>query len=985
MSAWTPEKSAAFREAFYDFLSHVRINSKELGGNTVLGDHIYRAQRIFLDAVFDALSEDIHDVYVLKSRQLGLSTISRALSLFWLGMHDGLQGAMVFDTAKNTANAKFEITTVLRKLPDSLKFPRIESSNRDGLILENGSQLQFMQAGVKDSKSAGGLGRSSGLNFSHSSELCSWVNAEGIKSFRQSLSETYPDRLYIWESPLALDTPIATPSGWTTMGKIEEGNEVFTPSGARCRVVGVSPVFINRKCYRITFSNGDQIVSDADHKWEVQERRWATNPQWKTKMVKTADLDTANHKIELPRSIELPDENLPIDPYLLGAWLGDGKSDQAAITTGDSDIAEMRAILESKGLVVGPTSKNNWRVGRFTVLGHRSKFSRMNLFGNKHIPSVYLRASENQRRELLAGLMDTDGHVSKENRRCEYCSIYPRLVDDVAELLASLGIRFSRSVLSEEGAVRMFPSGNEYACRRSERLRFSEDPSKKVFNLKRKADVHGVSRAVYQPRKTKFLQIVSVEPVDSVPVRCIEVDSPSHLFLAGRYMIPTHNTARGFNEWYKMWDEAEKDRDHKKTVFLGWWAKDNQIIEQGSADFSRYGTEPPNKVESARIDTVFEEYGWEVTQEQLAWYRKKIDPNQENDEDDEEDSHLTQEQPWCAEDAFQQTGSNFFQADKLTEATRSASSEAKPKTYKFWPGFDFVTCDMTSARTMREVEFRVWEEPATEACYVVAADPAFGRDERNNNSAAQVLRCYADGVDQVAEYASSTIMPHQFAWLLWTIIGYYGSSMPGCTVMFITEINGPGEEVWRQFQSTENIVRNGYLRQAARDRGIADIFNNARKYIYGRSDSMSSGSNFQFKTNGQNKVQLMEACRNFFHNGLLSVRSIDALDEMRTITRDGDSIGAEGSNRDDRTFALALGIRAWDERVRRAMVAGNRTKKAELAKINMSIEDQWNIFRASQLSSFFKEKATARLQHTQAIARQGWRNGGRQPPTGRRW
>lgn len=644
MSAWTPEKSVAFREAFYDFLSHVRINSKELGGNTVLGDHIYRAQRIFLDAVFDALSEDIHDVYVLKSRQLGLSTISRALSLFWLGMHDGLQGAMVFDTAKNTANAKFEITTVLRKLPDSLKFPRIESSNRDGLILENGSQLQFMQAGVKDSKSAGGLGRSSGLNFSHSSELCSWVNAEGIKSFRQSLSETYPDRLYIWES-----------------------------------------------------------------------------------------------------------------------------------------------------------------------------------------------------------------------------------------------------------------------------------------------------------------------------------------------------TARGFNEWYKMWDEAEKDRDHKKTVFLGWWAKDNQIIEQGSADFSRYGTEPPNKVESARIDTVFEEYGWEVTQEQLAWYRKKIDPNQENDEDDEEDSHLTQEQPWCAEDAFQQTGSNFFQADKLTEATRSASSEAKPKTYKFWPGFDFVTCDMTSARTMREVEFRVWEEPATEACYVVAADPAFGRDERNNNSAAQVLRCYADGVDQVAEYASSTIMPHQFAWLLWTIIGYYGSSMPGCTVMFITEINGPGEEVWRQFQSTENIVRNGYLRQAARDRGIADIFNNARKYIYGRSDSMSSGSNFQFKTNGQNKVQLMEACRNFFHNGLLSVRSIDALDEMRTITRDGDSIGAEGSNRDDRTFALALGIRAWDERVRRAMVAGNRTKKAELAKINMSIEDQWNIFRASQLSSFFKEKATARLQHTQALARQGWRNGGRQPPTGRRW
>jgi hypothetical protein len=641
MTAWTPAKVSAFRDGFYEFLNHVVISSKD--GRVRLGENLYRAQHMFYDTVFEALAEDIHEIFVLKSRQLGISTGTRALDLFWLGMHEGLRGSLVFDSAFNTAAARREIVESLQNLPKRLHFPGIKSDSRDALVLENDSWLMFRQAGTKNSRSGGGLGRSLGLNLSHGSEISSWASEEGVKSYRQSLSEEHEDRLYIWES-----------------------------------------------------------------------------------------------------------------------------------------------------------------------------------------------------------------------------------------------------------------------------------------------------------------------------------------------------TGRGYELWYRMWQEAKDDPYTKRTLFLGWWSKDNQAIPRSDARFSVYAAEPPNKRENERMDAVAKDYGWEITPEQLAWIRWKTDPSRDLDDEDPEDAITTQEQAWVEDDAFQQTGSAFFMADKLTAASARLIEEVKPQSFKFWPGLDFVTCDMRSATTRREVEFRMWEEPVSDSVYIVSADPAFGHDEKNNNSAVQVLRCYADGVDQVGEYASATIQPHQFAWLLWTLIGYYGSTRTGCRVYFIMEINGPGEEVWRQFQSTENIVRQGYLRTAAREKGIADIFQNAQKYIYTRSDSMVAGQSWQWKTNEQNKVQIMEACRNYFHNGAFLVRSMEMLEEMRTITRDGDSIGAENFNRDDRTFAAALGIRAWDERARRPMISGNRTKEAERAKRSLSIEDQWTIFQRNKLTDFFAVKERARLQMQSAAARSAWRAGSRRPQAGRR-
>lgn len=642
--AWNPTKVAAFREGFSEFLNHIYISSKETGGRTVLGESLYRAQHMFYDSILDGLSVDIHEFYTLKSRQLGISTGTRALSLFWLGIHDGLRGAMVFDSSFNTAAARREIEETLDNLPKSLGFPAIKSRNRDALVLENDSWLLFMQAGTKNSRAGGGLGRSLGLNFVHASEISSWANEEGVTSFRQSLAETYPERLYIWES-----------------------------------------------------------------------------------------------------------------------------------------------------------------------------------------------------------------------------------------------------------------------------------------------------------------------------------------------------TARGYNTWYRLWSEAKDDPYTKRTLFIGWWAKDNQQIPRADSKFEVYGSDAPNNREMERINAVRELYDWTITPEQLAWYRWKTDPSRDLDDGDPEDTNAVQEQPWIEEDAFQQTGSTFFQADKLGHATAKLASSPKPKPYKFWPGTDFVTCDMQPSRNKREIELRIWEEPRDGSSYVIAADPAFGHDENNNNSAASVLRCYADGIEQVAEYASATIQPHQFSWLLWTLVGYYCCEAKS-QVMMICELNGPGEEVWRQYQATRQIVQNGYLRAAAREKGIADIFNNARNYIYARSDSMGAGHNYHWKTQSQNKVQIMEACRNYLHNGVLTVNSIEALEEMRTITRDGDKIGAENNNRDDRTFAIAMGIRAWDEKIRRGLIAGNRTKEADKARLAVDKGDQWAMFTRNMFSDYVQRKERERIRQQWTDTRADWRAGigGRRPQIGRR-
>lgn len=351
-----------------------------------------------------------------------------------------------------------------------------------------------------------------------------------------------PQRIYNINSPLALDTPLPTPTGWTTMGEVKAGDMLISEKGLPVEVLETSPIFINRECFKVTFDDGSFIVADADHKWTVDEREKIKtyNWSWPVKTVTTKELTPNKHFIYATKPIELDEKKLLIHPYLLGAWLGDGDTANPRFTAGYDDVEEMRSIINGFGYAVSPARPSNYGACSFTVYGVRHLFSNLNLLGNKHIPADYLRASFEQRLMLLRGLMDTDGCYSKKFNRCIFTNTNLELIESFIELIRSLGIRFTRQ--NVKAASRKFPSGETYECKPAVHISFTVDPWLQIFELHRKAEPQTEHRIVHEKRSKRH-KIKSVEKIASVPVKCVTINSDSHLFLAGKGMIPTHNSA----------------------------------------------------------------------------------------------------------------------------------------------------------------------------------------------------------------------------------------------------------------------------------------------------------------------------------------------------------------------------------------------------------------------------------------------------------
>jgi len=349
-----------------------------------------------------------------------------------------------------------------------------------------------------------------------------------------------PMRMYNYWSPLALDTPIPTPSGWTTMGEIKVGDQVFDERGEICDVLGESPVHINRECLKITFDDDSIIVADKEHPWVVEERgnRKTITWDWKKKKITTGELTPGKHFIWSSKPLVTKEKELPVHPYLLGVWLGDGCTAVPRISQGKDDLQDLRGELSDLGFDLGKSYIDASGHGHFTVLGMTEAFLAAGVLGRKHIPSDYLRASYEQRLFLLQGLMDTDGSICTKTKTCEYTTILPELRDGLIELLRSMGIK--AKVLYRNRKIAVF-GDRSYKTAEAYQFNFT-CPELPIFRLKRKKEMQA-DKKNYHPRRTKRYGIKSVESVTSVPVKCIGVSSKSHLFLAGEAMIPTHNSA----------------------------------------------------------------------------------------------------------------------------------------------------------------------------------------------------------------------------------------------------------------------------------------------------------------------------------------------------------------------------------------------------------------------------------------------------------
>jgi hypothetical protein len=362
-----------------------------------------------------------------------------------------------------------------------------------------------------------------------------------------------------------VNTPIPTPSGWTTMGDIKVGDTLYDENGNHCTVVETSPIH-NLPCYEITFDDGTKIVTDNVHRWLTStnssrssesrnKKRWTEGRELKPRgtdqshkrttpsVVNTEEISKTlkvhgkyNHQVANSKAILGEDSNdMIISPWLLGAWLGDGSSSTPTITCGEQDIEQFSKILDvdqenykiiknknrTTSTIILSSGNDIKKEDKFII-----KMRKLNLYKNKHIPKEYLRASYETRLSLLQGLMDTDGHIDKLGKM-EFCSVIPQLAEDVYELICSLGIKATMRVSESK----------LYGVKKKDRYRIYFATTEPVFRFERKLEK--IKKTI---KHCNVRTIVSCNPVDSVPTKCISVDSPNSLFLITKSFIPTHNT-----------------------------------------------------------------------------------------------------------------------------------------------------------------------------------------------------------------------------------------------------------------------------------------------------------------------------------------------------------------------------------------------------------------------------------------------------------
>lgn len=341
------------------------------------------------------------------------------------------------------------------------------------------------------------------------------------------------------DEALALSTAIPTPTGWTTIGRLRVGDEIFGAAGETTRVVDLKPIHTPAQRYLVDFRDGTSLVTDAGHKWLAALRISGGSTYLKPRIVSTREMMDSGRswRIPNPKPVELPEADLPMSPYLLGHWLGNGslgqcylhvRPEMAEATLGrareEFPAARYLAKRVSNGslmrLSLSPDGVGGWRGSGWGQGRHILEAT--GAFTNKHIPAAYLRGSVAQRLDFLRGLMDTEGYVNPVSGMAVFSNTNHSIVSGVAELLRSLGYMPSVRFAGDAAGVQCF------------KVSFRPTPDRNPFLFR---DAHLVRDRLHGDQR----RIVGITPVAPGPVRCIEVDAPDHLFLAGEGMVPTHN------------------------------------------------------------------------------------------------------------------------------------------------------------------------------------------------------------------------------------------------------------------------------------------------------------------------------------------------------------------------------------------------------------------------------------------------------------
>ena len=338
---------------------------------------------------------------------------------------------------------------------------------------------------------------------------------------------------------LTLDTKILTPDGFKLMKDIQSGNSVIGQNGMPTKVLRTY-YHENKNIYKITFSDNTFIKCCDEHLWEVRtsnDIRRGTKKVLTTKeLLKDFKLKyNLKYYIPMVEPVQFNKKDLPLNPYLLGCLIGDGSLTGTSVgfTSCDSFIVDkLNSILAPDYFLHSSASmdKINYNIISTSSMKKINKIRKaiidLKLNCNAHckfIPDIYKYNDVESRLQLLQGLMDTDGYVSK-NGTLQYCSCSERLCDDVGELIQSLGGVYTKHKRTIK---------NKYVAYE---LTFKLKSGLYPVTLPRKLN-RVVTKRKYEPIRL----IKNIEYIGQEPAKCITVESDDGLYVIENYIV-THNT-----------------------------------------------------------------------------------------------------------------------------------------------------------------------------------------------------------------------------------------------------------------------------------------------------------------------------------------------------------------------------------------------------------------------------------------------------------
>jgi len=373
------------------------------------------------------------------------------------------------------------------------------------------------------------------------------------------------------------------------------------------------------------------------------------------------------------------------------------------------------------------------------------------------------------------------------------------------------------------------------------------------------------------------------------------------------------STAQGFNMFHDMYKTAKRART-QRAIFCGWWRNEYYSVEADSKEYKVYWDGKLKPEEKEWVKEIKKLYGVEVNSRQMAWWRWKMA------EGIKDETLMYQEFPPTEDYAFVMTGTSFFSNSRCTDAAKHAKTlDYECYRYAFGQLFQDTECLPSSDRL---ATLRVWQQPIDTAYYVIGADPAYGSSDWADRFCIQVYRVYADGLDQVAEFATSELNTYQFAWVIAHLAGAYKNSTLNL------EVNGPGQAVINELR---NLKRLAAAIQGPMARDMMDVLGSMQNYIWRRNDTMGGLSNsIGFLTTSSSKERMLSYMKDYFERGMMGIFSMDLLEEMKGIVRENGFIGAPGRGKDDRVIAAALATIAWAEQVQPRLIGMRLSKDMSL-------------------------------------------------------